>query len=128
MSGRVLSRERGTCITCNGCGKTSTTGQVRLEDHRGYLASQKWGRGINAGTKTEISTKRHDLCPACKASDRAVLEERQKAAAAVRAVRDAVRRLTPEQRVERKKEQRARAAQKRKDKRHALKAAEKAAA
>jgi hypothetical protein len=78
MSARIARRSCGSTIECNRCGTKSTTGQVRAGDHRDYLATKGWGRGINAGTKGETSTKRHDLCPPCLKLDRERAAQRKK--------------------------------------------------
>lgn len=91
MSCTVLSRSRGSVVRCNGCGVTSSTGQVEARVHREYLRTTGWSRGICAGTKTQVSTKRHDLCPSCKDKDRAEFARRKAKRADQVAARDAAR-------------------------------------
>lgn len=91
MSATILSRSRGSIVRCNDCGVTSTTGQIEKRLHREYLRTTGWGRGSVAGTKTRLSTKRHDLCPACLKTDRALSTEHRRESNERRALRDANR-------------------------------------
>lgn len=91
MSAVALSRSRGTIVKCNGCGASSHTGQVAKRDHREYLRTTGWGRGINRGTKTQSSTKRHDLCPPGLKKDRALAKMRAAERTSQIAARDAAR-------------------------------------
>jgi hypothetical protein len=44
-------------IACsgNGCAAKSTTGQIRVKDHRTWLKTQGWGRGSDPGQAARIA-------------------------------------------------------------------------
>lgn len=112
MSTRILSRDRGSVVTCNACHATSMTGQVRKRDRLAHLRSNGWGRGSDPGQPhrparpaieavrgddgkvierarralPEIEgrprTTGWDLCPMCLKKDREATAARKAAAAA----------------------------------------------
>jgi hypothetical protein len=121
VSARILPRELGCRLTCNGCGATSVTASISITGNRAYAASLGWGRGSDPGrpyregreaqpTVRDEAGKlikravpalpgipgrprntKHDLCPTCLAKDRAATEARKAKRTKQVAARDAGR-------------------------------------
>lgn len=57
MTARALGGGQGTVIECsgNGCTAKSTTGQIRIKDHRAWLKGRGWGRGSDPGQAAQVA-------------------------------------------------------------------------
>lgn len=75
MTARLLPRELGCVLSCDGCGARVQTGNIRKKVNRAWFARDGWIRGGGNGRR------RHDYCPACAPAElaRQVEEKRVKA-------------------------------------------------
>lgn len=91
MSCRLLERQRGAILECNGCDATLITGQIEKRLIRAYGASIGWIRGLWGGSRKVPSTKKHDYCPSCAPAERAALAAKKQARIDREKARDAKR-------------------------------------
>lgn len=68
MSVKLLPRQRGCVLRCNGCDASLHTGQIQKGLVRVYAKTLGWGRGLRL-------RKRRDLCPVCMVGERMAYEQ-----------------------------------------------------
>jgi hypothetical protein len=132
VSIRRLGRGYGIVVSCNRCGTTKQTANLRVDVNRDAAKRDGWGRGSDPGCRSREarpatprlrlsdgriqrartarperigrpSTKAHDLCPKCLKLDRDAAKARKATRAAQIAARDAIRKLPMAQRIEARK-------------------------
>lgn len=129
---RRVGRGYGIVVSCNRCGATRQTANLRVDVNRDAAKCEGWGRGSDPGCRSREarpatprvvlpggriqrsrpasperigrpSTRAHDLCPGCLKLDRAAAKQRKANRDAQIAARDAIRRLPMAQGIEARK-------------------------